>query len=399
MGVEPRLVALPESLVRHLDPLDGAAGLVLAVSGGPDSTALMHLAAAWRQEGQRPPIVVASVDHGLRLEAAGEADAVVARAQALGLAAQRLVWTEEKPVRGLPTRARAARYGLLAGYARQIGASHIVTAHTLDDQAETVLMRLVRGSGLSGLGAIRQMTLLDGLTLARPLLGIVKADLVRLCAVNGWPVVEDPTNADLAYARPRWRYAAPMLEAEGLTADRLGRLAGRLARADDALEAVASVAFATVFRKLDRCVDLTLLAPMPEEIILRVIRRALAEARPAADPRLDRLETVCADLAASHRVGKPLVRTLAGCLLSLDKHGILAIAAEPRRKRGVTRSLQHYGEFTGGRGLCVSPSLGKGTPASYIGSVDAPAREPDVVESHSASDAPHRGPMLSAGPQ
>ena len=318
----------------------------------------------------------------------------------LGFAADRLVWSGEKPRRGIPAKARSARYRLLADYAGHVGASHLVTAHTMDDQAETVLMRLVRGSGITGLGGMRRSTPLHGLVLERPLLGVPKVDLVELCNAEGWPFIVDATNADLAYARGRWRAAAPMLAKEGLTADRLDRLAGRLARADLALEILAAEASNKV--ALDgpgRRLDFALLAAMPDEIVLRVIRRALSETSPAADMRLERLEVLCGDLVAAHRVRKTLVRTLAGCVLSLGKHGHLAFSTEPQRRRGSAKSLQHIGGIIEAGRPVGSASLGKGTPASYIGSVDAPAREPDVVATHSASGASRRGPMLSAGPQ
>src|SRR5690242_10953569 len=129
--------------------------LVLAVSGGPDSVALMWLAARWRRSLSRGPRLVAvTVDHGLRPEAAREARSVKELARALDLPHRTVRWTGVKPVSGVPAAARAARYRLLARAARSEGAAHILTAHTRDDQAETLLMRLLRGSGIAGLSAM-----------------------------------------------------------------------------------------------------------------------------------------------------------------------------------------------------------------------------------------------------
>ena len=160
-------------------PWKGAAALVLAVSGGPDSVALMWLAARWRRSFTRGPRLIAvTVDHGLRAEAAREARDVKRLAKDLDLEHRTLRWRGAKPKTGLPAAAREARYALLAKAARASGARHIVTAHTRDDQAETLLMRLLRGSGIAGLAAMARESERDGVLLARPLLEISKAQLV-----------------------------------------------------------------------------------------------------------------------------------------------------------------------------------------------------------------------------
>ena len=139
--------------------LEDVPALVLAVSGGPDSTALMLLAARWRAALKaKPKLVAVTVDHGLRKESKREAAAVARLARKLKVAHRTLRWTGAKPATGLQKAARAARYRLLAHAARQAHAAYILTAHTLDDQAETVLIRMSRGSGLTGLAAMRRET-------------------------------------------------------------------------------------------------------------------------------------------------------------------------------------------------------------------------------------------------
>ncbi len=136
--------------------LEDLRGLILAVSGGPDSTALLVLAARWAKRLKRAPKLVAvTVDHGLRAEAAREAAAVkrlARKASASRIA--RCAGAAEKPKSGLQEAARIARYRLLAQAAARAGYAHILTAHTLDDQAETILFRLARGSGLVGLAGM-----------------------------------------------------------------------------------------------------------------------------------------------------------------------------------------------------------------------------------------------------
>ncbi len=132
--------------------MKSAPAIVLAVSGGPDSIALMWLAARWRRALARGPRLLAvTVDHGLRAEAAREARDVKRLARQLDLPHRTLRWRGAKPKTGVPAAARAARYRLLAEAARASGATHILTAHTRDDQAETLLMRMLRGSGIAGL--------------------------------------------------------------------------------------------------------------------------------------------------------------------------------------------------------------------------------------------------------
>ncbi len=140
--------------------LVSAPAIVLAVSGGPDSTALLLLAARWRKARRRgPKLLAVTVDHGLRAGSAAEAKQVARLARSLGVPHRILRWTGAKPTSGLQEKARLARYRLLSEAAAKIGASHILTAHTLDDQAETVLMRLLRGSGPTGLsGMARRAT-------------------------------------------------------------------------------------------------------------------------------------------------------------------------------------------------------------------------------------------------
>src|SRR3954464_13743456 len=156
-----------------------APALVLAVSGGPDSIALMWLGGRWARGLKRgPPLVAVTVDHGLRAEAAREAREVKRLAESLDLPHRTMRWNGAKPKTGLPAAARAARYRLLAQAARQSHATHILAAHTRDGQAETLLMRLLRGSGIAGLAAMARESERDGLRLARPFLDIPKSQLI-----------------------------------------------------------------------------------------------------------------------------------------------------------------------------------------------------------------------------
>ena len=284
-----------EGLGRLFASLNQASGIVAAVSGGPDSMALMHCLALWHAAGSRPPVFAATIDHGLRPEAAEEAGFVAREAAALGLPHRILAWAGEKPRTGIQEAAREARYRLLADHARAAGASHLVTAHTLDDQAETIMMRLSRGSGLSGLAGMRREVGRHGIVHARPLLGWPKSRLLDLCRGRGWRFVEDPSNANELYARVRWRRLMPLLAAEGLDAERLARFAERAARADEALDLKAREALERAGVS-DEGGHLSfeggILASEPFEIALRVLEQALSRAGLRLDgSRLNRLES------------------------------------------------------------------------------------------------------------
>jgi tRNA(Ile)-lysidine synthase len=313
--------------------------LVLAVSGGPDSIALMWLVARWRRSLKRGPRLIAvTVDHGLRPEAAREARDVKRLALALELEHRTLRWRGAKPKTGVPAAAREARYRLLAQAARQSGATHIVTAHTRDDQAETLLMRLLRGSGITGLAAMARETERDGVLLARPLLEISKAQLVATLAKAKIAFADDPTNRDRNFTRPRLRALMPQLAAEGGDAKSLARLASRLARANAAVEILADGAERYLASKeagaADGGFDAHAFAALPEEIRLRLLKRAIDKTGHEGAAELGKVETLLAALdraVAERRL--TLKQTLAGAAISLTEGRIRIEAAPPRRGR------------------------------------------------------------------
>ncbi len=320
--------------------LENLRGLILAVSGGPDSTALLVLAARWAKARKRPPKLLAiTVDHGLRAAAAGEAAAVKRLANRLGVTHRTLRWRGAKPKSGLQEAAREARYRLLAQAAAQAGYEHILTAHTLDDQAETVLFRLARGSGLSGLAGMAHAAPLPArgagrFFLFRPLLRLPKARLIATLEAAGIPYSDDPPNRDPRFTRARLRDFMPALAKEGLDARGLARLAARVRRADAAIEfavaaaraALASgpwpargpVAFATAQ-----------FANLPAEVALRLLGRAIAHTGDEGPVELGKLESLYDSLRETR---SRLRRTLAGALISLDSERLTVERAPARRK-------------------------------------------------------------------
>jgi tRNA(Ile)-lysidine synthase len=354
--------------------LKGVPALVLAVSGGPDSIALMWLAARWRRTLRRGPRLIAvTIDHGLRPEAAREARDVKRLARTLDLPHRTMRWTGAKPKTGLPAAARTARYRLLAQAARAHGATHILTAHTRDDQAETLLMRLLRGSGIAGLSAMARQSEREGVLLARPFLQVPKSHLIATLKKAKIDFADDPTNRDQNFTRPRLRALMPVLAAEGGDIRNLARLASRLARANAAVEVLADGAERYLalsdrdapqsgFRAKScggkivgaKSFDAKAFAALPEEIRLRLLQRAIERFGHERTAELGKVEAL---LSALDRAGaaktegrsKPngssgpanrpslngprLKQTLAGALVSLVDGRIRVEPAPPRRHR------------------------------------------------------------------
>jgi tRNA(Ile)-lysidine synthase len=312
--------------------------VILAVSGGADSTALMVLAQRWRRRRMRgPELIVATVEHRLRAGSRAEAKAVGALARRLGLAHEILAWRGAKPKAGIEAAARAARYRLLSELAQRRGAQAIATAHTLDDQAETVLMRLAAGSGPAGLAGMRPRDLRHGILLLRPFLGVRKARLVATLARAGIRWADDPMNADHAFARPRLRAAGAALAREGLTPERMGRLAERMARYEYAVAAAVEAARTRIAdpQQPGRLDGRALLAA-PEEIALRLLSEAIIGAgTPCSGEkplRLQRLETLWRELRAALVAQAATRRTLAEALVIVDRHGTVLITPAPPRR-------------------------------------------------------------------
>jgi tRNA(Ile)-lysidine synthase len=314
--------------------------LVLAASGGPDSTALMLLMARWRD---RPPVLVAIVDHSLRPEAAAEAKMAAENAERLGLPWRILKAPESYAGGNLQDWARRVRYRCLIAAAHEAGYDAIVTAHHLDDQAETFLLRLARGSGVYGLAAMPEESVADGVALVRPLINVARAALLEIARESGLPVVSDPSNLDPRFDRVRLRSLMPELAAHGLTPERLAETAERLGRAAAALDHYTTSLLRERF-EVDAFGIIGGLceafAEAPEEVGLRALALIL-KAVGGADytPRLEGVEAV---YQAIREAGPStdLKRTLHGVVIGVKRgrltarrewgrRGLAAVAAPP----------------------------------------------------------------------
>jgi len=329
-------------------PFAHAPTLVLAVSGGPDSTALLMLAARWRKARKNGPRLLAvTVDHGLRRESADEARAVKRLARRLGVPHRTVRWRGKKAQRVSQQAARQARYRLLAGAARAAKARHVLTAHTLDDQAETVLMRMTRGSGIGGLGAMARASPLplsgeQAIELVRPLLDVPKARLIATLQHAGIEFADDASNRDPRFTRTQLRKVMPALARAGLDARALALLAWRLRRADRALEAAVNAARAAL-AEAPWCErgPIVLAAKkflqLADEVALRLLGRAIACVGNEGPVELGKLEALYAALRAEKaRAGEEIIRvrrTLAGALVTLADQSLVVERAPARKTR------------------------------------------------------------------
>ncbi len=255
-------------------PFEAAPHLAIAVSGGSDSMALAALAAHW-VDANGGWITALTVDHGLRPDSKAEAQCVGDWMRARGIAHDVLEWTGEKPTSDIQGAAREARYRLLDDWCRDRGVLHLLIGHTRDDQAETLLMRLQRGSGPDGLAGMSSRRELRHCRLLRPLLGVSRASLRDVLLDVGQPWLDDPSNRNLRFDRVRVREEMRRdWDAEALaeSARRYGLARVVLERNTDRFLAESSRFHASGFCRIDR----QCFADAPEDLALRALARVLA---------------------------------------------------------------------------------------------------------------------------
>jgi tRNA(Ile)-lysidine synthase len=310
-------------------PFERHPRLAVAVSGGPDSLALCLLAADWARR-RRADLRALIVDHRLRRGSGAEARRVGAWLAARNIPHRILTRRGPAPVSGIQAAARDARYRLLGAHCRHHGIFHLLLGHHLDDQAETLLLRLARGSGVDGLAAMSKITETPDVRLLRPLLPVSKSVLRETLRRRRQPWIEDPTNRDPGHLRVRVRDEAPRLSALGMTAPRLAATATRMGAARVALEDATGdlLANAVVLHPAGYAyLDPARVAAAPAEAGRRALARLLTTVGGSDHgPRGARLAAAHRDLAAGV-LTRP--RTLGGCRLVPQRTGALLVCREP----------------------------------------------------------------------
>jgi len=290
--------------------------LGVAVSGGGDSVALLLMLAA-RGDGLR----AVTVDHGLRRESAEEAAHVATLCQRLGIPHHVLTWQNWDKSGNLQDAARQARLRLIGAWAVKESITHIALGHTLDDQAETVLLRLARGSGVDGLSGMAAQRVDGPLTWARPLLHARRAELRTYLVENGVEWIEDPSNDDPKYDRVKARQALVILSDLGITADGLIATADRMQDARIALEAATLDLANTCLEITDAGevrLDMAIFNAAPDELRFRLLSATLQWFSGAPyRPRFDSLRGVL------NRIDTENGQTLHGCIIRSHSGNII----------------------------------------------------------------------------
>lgn len=356
--MEPDAPISDDEIRALFEPMLGAP-MAVAVSGGADSMALMLIAQralalvppllkTMEQPG-RPRLIVLTVDHGLRTGSAEDAAWVASQAEAAGLPCRLLRWEAEKPAQGIQAAARAARYRLMHEALIEEAQSYdrlqriLLTAHHYEDQAETFLMRLARGSGIDGLSAMQSAALIstgaDGAQLAvhRPLLGMPKSRLIATLREAGLSWREDPSNDRDDFERVRVRKALASLSELGITSEAIARSAGRLSRARSS---IVRQSIEAAERHVDwhggqfGSIALDTLNDLSEEIAIRVLTQMIAAyGGESPDPRLSEIEALAERIrATSERPWPARAATLGGCRLDWRPGGNLRVWRETGRE-------------------------------------------------------------------
>lgn len=296
--------------------------VAVAVSGGPDSMALVLLADGWaRQRGGRAYAL--TVDHGLRPESAAEAATVAGWLAARGIPHETLVWSGAKPTTGIQAAARTARYDLLVEWCRRNGVLHLLTAHHREDQAETYLIRRRAKSGIDGLAGISAVRELAGCRLVRPLLAAPRAQLAALLEAERQPFLRDPSNLNPIFERARLRSVLDDAAVDAAVAETRASAGRRIERAAalDALIARAVAIHPAGFAAVEAGVVGAADAGIAERLLGRVVACIGAAPYPARRVRLARLRAALAAVPNQ-------ARTLGGCRL-VPWRGWLLVLREP----------------------------------------------------------------------
>lgn len=302
-------------LMASLAPLDLTYGLAVAVSGGPDSMALAFLVRNWLPPST--PLKALIIDHRLRSSSSQEAEDTKKNLALLEIDSLILPWIHAPIQSRIHLSARRARYALLLNACQEFNLKTLLLAHHRDDQAETILMRFAKGSGVDGLSGMPKDRTTEGIRLLRPFLECAKERLVATCVAHDIPYVLDPSNSSSLYARGRLRRVMPLLEKEGLTVETLCDLGNRAREVKDALD-VLTQTFLDQFVTMDVFGVIKIVrAPLsksPRAIIRRVFVASMRALNHHAYPPMYEGLTQILDEVMVDAPSQP--RTLYGCLIN-----------------------------------------------------------------------------------
>jgi len=304
--------------------------IALAVSGGRDSMALMYLVYRWKAHlALNIEIEVLTVNHNLRKAAEDECGFVQKIAKNYGFKHKVLIWEHEHVETSIQEKARKARYQLMLDYVREENIDTILTAHTSDDNIETFIMRLAKGSGLNGLKSINEIRHEDRIQIQRPLLSLSRSLTTEILRSTGNEWVDDPTNDDERFERVKIRNNISLLSSFNISSDNLTKTIQRLARAHESISFFTNLVSEELVELSElghANVNFDKLRYYPKEIILRVFAKALTDVN-GGNVSLSSLEAVFAELIKTERS-----KTLNGCQIIPQKNKYVIV----RENRGIS---------------------------------------------------------------
>lgn len=345
------VVETPQALNGIFDGLTGFSRVAVAVSGGSDSIALLRLVAAWRLQKNGPREVFAlTVDHGLRVESAEEAHQVAGWCQGLNIPHHALHWRGEKPESGIQAKARSARYDLMTDWCREARVPVLMTGHTADDQAETVLMRQQRTSSDRSLAAIWPENEWRGVKLLRPLLHERRENLREYLRGLGQIWLDDPSNVNMAFERVRVRNGMLEQDVEGLQAV-AGTAQAKVREADSHLRNWLSQHMTIDDYAVIR-VPRGMLVTAPIDQRVDILSWTLSAAGDGQRPERANVEAIAAWLAD----GRESRRSANGAIISARRH-VVEVMREPGRIRSRFVAVPESGRLVfDGRFDIVAPT-------------------------------------------
>ena len=298
--------------------------IALAVSGGPDSTAMMQIAALSKKL-KNSNVTVIVVDHGLREESKNEANIVGQNAKLLGFKFKILKWDGVKPKTRIQEIARKTRYKLMTSWCKKKGIEKLFLAHHLDDQVETFLMRLGKGSGVDGLAVMNYVTEISSLKLVRPFLEIPKTRFIKILSITNLEWISDPSNFNSDYKRSRIRKILPILSKEGINSKQIGLVIKRMRSVKDALNAQTDILLKKYLSNVHNVayfLNKELLKDEKEkEILLRVLEKIFMNISGSIyPPRRNKLENILSWILENNNVK---ARTLTGVVVRKRKSELI----------------------------------------------------------------------------
>ena len=297
--------------------------IALAVSGGPDSIAMMFLTSQSKKI-KKENVTILTVDHDLRKDSRKEANLVMQNAKKIGFKCKILKWKGLKPTSGIQEAARRSRYDMMLSWCKENNVKKLFLAHHMDDQVETFLMRLSKGSGIDGLSSMSKKSNKENINIIRPFLEIPKVKLVEIANFSKMKWISDPSNSNLSYQRSRIRKLIPALSKEGIDSHHINLAIKRMDSAKDTLVKITNRDISKYVKNMEDIaysLSYEAIDELSSEILLRILDRVIMVASGSIyPPRRAKVESILSWLKSDSKV---TAKTLSGTVIRKRKDYII----------------------------------------------------------------------------